>query len=238
MLCATAKTYQIALPLVAAVAVIAVTAKRPARAAEPISQDAYDHCRAIPDDKARLRCFEGLTSPPLQTAPPSALPAPLDPLDAPDAPQLPGFAAPTGPASQAIAGKWRLVHTPNPVEKHDVVSIMATAELAESDVDFAGLNLRCARTDFEVLVFLIPPLPPRALPTVAINGKTFQGAVVSPGTAILLPKAASVLAKEQWRSLQSLSIDVEAEREKTHGVVSLEGFDKALQSLTTSCLTR
>jgi hypothetical protein len=234
MLCALAKPHRIALLLVAAVA---VTAKGTARAAEPISQDAYDRCRAIPDDQARLHCFEGLTSPPLQNTPPSVLPAPIGPLETPDAPELPGFAAPAGPPSQAVAGKWRLVHTPNPVEKRDVVSIMATAEL-ESDVDFAGLNLRCAGPDFEVLVFLIPPLPPRAQPTVAINGKTFQGAVVSPGTAILLPKAASILAKEQWRSLQNLSIDVEAEREKTHGVVSLEGFDKALQSLTTSCLTR
>ncbi len=219
-------------------AVAAMSTAGVAIGASPISQDAYDRCRAIPDDQVRLHCFEGLTSPPLQNAPPSTLPAPIDPLDAPDAPQLPGFAAPTGPASQPVAGKWRLVHTPNPVEKRDVVSIMATAELAESDVDFAGLNLRCAGPDFEVLVFLIPPLPPRAQPIVAINGKTFQGAVVPPGTAILLPKAASVLAKEQWRSLQTVSIDVEAEGTKTHGVVSLDGFDKALQSLTTSCLTR
>jgi hypothetical protein len=212
-----------------------------ATAAEPISQEAYDHCRAIPDDQARLRCFESLTSRPAEPRPPSALALPLPaegPLEVPQDPQFPGFAVPPTPPSQSIAGKWRLVHTPNPAEKHDVVSIMATGELADSDVDFAGLDLRCAEPDFEVLVFLIPPLPPRTQPIVAINGKTFQGMVVSPGTAILLPKAASVIAQEQWRSLPSLSVDVEAEGTKTHGLVSLEGFDKALQSLTTNCLTR
>ena len=115
---------------------------------------------------------------------------------------------------------------------------MATAELSGSDIDFAGLNLRCADQDFEILMFLIRPLPPRARPAISMNGKTFQGSVVLPGTAILLPRAASVLAKEQWQSLPSLSIDVEDDGTKTHGLVSLDGFDTALQTLTGTCLTR
>jgi hypothetical protein len=222
----------------ALVVAVAATTSSMVGAAETISQEANDRCRAIPDDQARLRCFEGLTPQSPQPAPPDGPPpAPIGPQEAPEAPQIPGLAAPTGPPSQPIAGKWRLVRTPSPAERREVISIMATGELADSDVDFAGLNLRCAEPDFEVLVFLIPPLPPHAQPAVAINGTTFQGTVVSPGTAILLPKAASSLAK-QWRSLPTLSIDVEAEGTKTHGVVSLEGFDKALQSLTTSCLAR
>jgi hypothetical protein len=223
-------------PLVLAAA---MTIADVADAAEPISQDAYDRCRAIPDDQARLHCFEGLTSQAPQPAPPGGtVPAPMGPVEAPGAPPIPGLAAPAGPPSQSIAGKWRLVRTPNPTEGRELVSIMATGELADSDLDFAGLNLRCAGPDFDVLVFLISPLPPRAQPAAAINGKTFQGTVVSPGTAILLPRAASTLAKEQWRSLQTLSVDVETDGTKTHGMVSLEGFDKALQSLTTACLAR
>jgi hypothetical protein len=59
-----------------------------------------------------------------------------------------------------------------------------------------------------------------------------------PGTAIRLPKTASALAQEQWRSLPSLSIDVEDDGTKTHGLVSLEGFNTALQTLMGTCSTR
>jgi hypothetical protein len=233
MLCVKTNRNWLALLVVVAATIIAGVAS----AAEPISPEAYDRCRAILDDQARLHCFEGLTSPSPEP-PGGALPAPIGPLEAPDAPQIPGLAAPAGPPSQSIAGKWRLVRTPNPAEGRELVSIMATAELAGSDIDFAGVNLRCAAPDFDVLVFLISPLPPRAQPAVMISGKAFQGTVVLPGTAILLPKEATVIAKEQWRSLPSLSIDVEAEGKKTHGTVSLEGFDKALQTLATACLSR
>lgn len=215
-----------------------------ANAAGPISEDAYDHCRAISDDKARLHCFENLTAQPPQTAP---LPPQVAPFDSPKIPDVPQgstlpldsiFGSQTGPSSLPIAGKWRLVRVPNPRERQDVVSIMATAELSGSDIDFAGLNLRCVDQDFEILVFLIRPLPPRARPTISMNGQTFQGSVVSPGTAVLLPRAASVLAKEQWPSLPSLSIDIEDDGTKTHGVVSLEGFGTALQTLVATCMTR
>jgi len=207
-------------------------------AAGPINQDAYDRCRAIVDDQARLRCFEGLTAEQPETTPAPRPGAPSGAQELPDSPEMSVFGPKTGPASLPVAGKWRLVRTRNPVERHDVVSIMATAELATSDVDFAGLNLRCAEPDFEIMVFLIPPLPPQARPMVTLNGKTFQGTVVSPFTAILLPRAASVLAKEQWKSQQNVSIDVVDDGTKTHGLVSLEGFDKALQTLTNSCLSR
>ena len=213
-----------------------------ANAAGPISEDAYDRCRAISDDIARLHCFEDLPSQQPQAAPsppqvapfgsPSDVPQDLTfPLDSISGPQ-------TGLSSLPIAGKWRLVRIPNPRERHDVVSIMATAELSGSDIDFAGLNLRCVDQDFEILVFLIRPLQPRARPAISINGRTFQGSVVSPGTAILLPRAASVLAKEQWPSLPSLSIEIEDAGTKTHGLVSLDGFGTALQTLVATCITR
>jgi hypothetical protein len=148
----------------------------------------------------------------------------------------------TGPSSIPVAGKWRLVRTPDPRagrEGKDIVSIMATAELSGSDVDFAGLNLRCADPDFEVLIFLLSPLRPQARPAIAINGKSFYGNVVSPGTVILLPREASDLARDQWRSFPNLSIEVvEDDGTKTHGLISLEGFNTALQTLMGTCLTR
>ena len=217
----------------------AMTASGMANAAGPISADAYDRCRAISDDKARLLCFENLTSPQPQNAP---SPVPLVPHDgAEKTPNIPPgsiFGSQTGPSSLPVAGKWRLVRTPDPREGKDVVSIMATAELSGSDIDFAGLDLRCAYQDFDILIILISPLPLRARPAIAINSKKFQGSVVLPGTAILLPREASALAQEQWRSLPSLSIEVEDDGTKTHGLVSLEGFNTALQTLMGTCLTR
>jgi hypothetical protein len=225
----------------------------------PVDEGTYDRCRAIADDKARLHCFENLTSPQPQAAPsapqvsapqvsgpqvsgPQSVPS--GSAEFPDIPQDSTrphdsiFGSQTGPSSVPIAGKWRLVRTPNPREGHDVVSIMATAELSGSDIDFAGLNLRCVGQDFEILVFLIRPLRPRARPAISMNGQTFQGSVVSPGTAILLSKDASVFAKEQWQSLPNLSVDIEGDDTKTHGLVSLKGFDTALQTLLVSCMTR
>jgi hypothetical protein len=217
---------------------VTICAAAVANTADAISENAFNRCRAIPDDVARLHCFESLTSQAPQTVPPRPEIAPFGSLNGPDSPQGSTFGFQTAPSSRPIAGKWRLFRTPNPRDGQDVISIMATAELSGSDLDFAGLNLRCADPDFEILVFLIHPLPPRARPAISINGKTFQGSVVSPGTSILLPKTASVLAKEQWQSLPSLSIDVEDDGTKTRGLVSLEGFDTALQTLVGTCLTR
>jgi hypothetical protein len=215
------------------VAAWAVSAAGMATAAGPISEDDYNRCRAITDDKARLVCFENLTS--------SPSPVPVAPYGAEKAPDIPPgsmFGSPTGPSSIPVAGKWRLVRTPDPRGGKDIVSIMATAELAGSDDDFAGLNVRCADPDFEILIFLISPLSPQARPAIAVNSKRFQGSVVSPGTAILLPREVSALAQEQWRTFPSLSIDVEDDGTKTHGLVSLEGFNAALQTLVGACSRR
>ncbi len=115
---------------------------------------------------------------------------------------------------------------------------MATAELSDSDVDLAGLDLRCGELDLEVLVFLLSPLRPQARLEITINGKKLSGNVISPGTAILLPKEASDLAREQWPSLPNLSVEVQNETAKIHGVISLEGFNIALQRLVETCSTR
>ena len=207
-------------------------------AAETISEDAFNRCRAISDGEARLRCFENLTAQAPQNMPSPQLNAPPGAQKIPDIPQGLLFDSQTTQSSRPIAGKWRLVHTPNPKGGQDVISIMATAELSNSDIGFAGLDLRCADHGFEILVFLIRPLAPRARPAISINGQTFQGSVVSPGTAILLPRATSALAKEQWQSLPSLSIDVKDNGTKTHGLVSLVGFNTALQTLVDTCLIR
>jgi hypothetical protein len=79
---------------------------------------------------------------------------------------------------------------------------------------------------------------PQARPAVAINDKTFSGKVVSPGTAIVLPREASNVAREKWHSFPNLSIEVEDDGTKIRGLISLEGFNAALKALMETCLTR
>jgi hypothetical protein len=216
-------------------AALTVSASCLSNAAETISEKAFNRCQAIPDESARIHCLENLASQAPQTAPSRPQLAPSGSPNAPDNSQNPALAAPT---SHPIAGKWRLVRTPNPQDGQDVVSIMATAEFSGSDPDFAGLILRCSDSGFEILVFLIRPLPPRARPVISINGKKFDGSVVPPGASIRLPQAATNLLNEQWHSLSDLSIDVEDNGTTIRGVVSLKGFGDALQTLTDACLTR
>src|SRR5262249_23883382 len=66
-------------------------------------------------------------------------------------------------------GTWRLVRSPNPRGGPDAVSIMQTADAARSDIDLAGLALRCSDTGFDVLVVFLKPFPPRAHPKVKLT---------------------------------------------------------------------
>ncbi len=50
-------------------------------------------------------------------------------------------------------------------------SIMPTADLSRSDLDFAGLMLRCAQDGIEALVIVIEPRPPRARPSIKFGAE-------------------------------------------------------------------
>ena len=78
----------------------------------------FDRCRAITDDAAP-RCYEDAIS-----------------------------HSDVGGSGQrnALPGAWRLVRTSNPSGGRDAVSIMHTADIARSDVDFAGLMLVAVTT--------------------------------------------------------------------------------------------
>src|SRR5262245_14711786 len=47
-----------------------------------------------------------------------------------------------GPAMTQGIGTWRLVRTPDPRGGSEAVSIMQTADVSRSDIDFAGVMLR------------------------------------------------------------------------------------------------
>jgi hypothetical protein len=205
------------------VAVLVATLSVSELAAQP-SDEAIKRCLALDGDAARLRCFETITSR-SQPASPSAL--------APIPPTLPPLSGSTAARSQPI-GRWRLVRTAGPEDGKETVAVMRNADLSGSDIDFAGLMFRCAKSETEVLVVLVRPLPPRSSARVSVSGSTFKGQVLPPGAAILLPPGAATLART-WQSQKSVRIEVAAESQTIKGVVAMDGFDLAIRTLTANC---
>jgi hypothetical protein len=179
-----------------------------------VPESAFEHCRAMPDDASRLRCYEDLTKPQQAVPPPSPLPS-------------------------RSGGTWRLVRTPNPAEGPEAVSIMQTADIGKSDLDLAGLMLRCGQTGTEILIVLVQPLPPRARPKVSVStgggAVDFTATVVPPGALVLLPQDASALAKGPWQNAAELTVDVEDSSERVKGVIPLAGLGDALSNLLANC---
>jgi hypothetical protein len=136
-------------------------------------------------------------------------------------------------------GPWRLVRTPNPAGGRDAVSIMRTADTVRSDLEFAGLMLRCSENNAEVLIVLVRPIPPRAHPKVIVNfnGRSaeFTAVVVPPGAAVLLPSAATILAAGAWQSAPELAVTVDDEQGPIRGTVSLAGLSAAFHTLRENC---
>jgi hypothetical protein len=180
-----------------------------------VPESAFEHCRTMPDDASRLRCYEDLTKP-QQAAPPAAQSRSLD--------------------------AWRLVRTPNPAGGPDAVSIVQTADITRSDLDLAGLMLRCAQTGTEVLIALVQPLPPRATPKVSVStgasAISFTATVVPPGALVLLPQDASALADGPWQNAAELTVDIEDTSEQVKGVIPLTGLGNALPNLLANCPAR
>ena len=183
----------------------------PAFAQEPDLVHAFDRCKIITDDKVRLRCLQDIVSQDGKKAAP--------------------------PTSQS---PWRLVRTPDPRGGRQAVSIMRTADTLRSDLDLAGLMIRCGEaTDVEVLVALVNPLSLRAHPNVAITAEGSQtklaASIAPPGPLILLPNEAAALADGPWRDLKELEITVEDPETTVHGVIALDGLGPALANLRANC---
>ena len=158
------------------------------------------------------------------------------------APNPPGRVIPAqlsvGPPEGGLEG-WRLVRTPGP-DKNDVVSVMRTADIMRSDAEFAGIMIRCrAKSALQIAFVVITPFHPRSHPkiTVGINHSNmqFQAEVIAPGSLVSLPNEAEVLAKGAWQSAKELTVDIEGEGAKIHGVVSLENLAGAIAQLQASC---
>jgi hypothetical protein len=138
-----------------------------------------------------------------------------------------------------LASGWHLVRTANPRGGPDAVSISHTADITRSDLDLAGMMLRCGEKSVEVMIVVVTPFSPRARPNVSVgaDGKEwkFDAQVVSPG-ALLLPVEATNLANGSWQQTRELSVKVTSQNQSFGGVIPIEGLAEALATLDPNCL--
>jgi len=171
-------------------------------------------CYNIADFTARLRCYEAEMSK-----------------------SLAGTAT-TAPGT----GTWRLVRTPDPAGGRDSIAIMQTANITRSDIDFAGIMIRCGESKLEVVAVLVTPLPPRSRPKVTVKtvqaSQDFTGTVLGPGAAILLPAEASAFLSGAWLTAPDLTLRIADDDTVVEGSVPLTGLGTALPQLTASCSSR
>jgi hypothetical protein len=124
----------------------------------------------------------------------------------------------------------------------NAVSIIHTADMGRSDVDLAGLMLRCRDSGTEMLIILVRALSPRSRPDVTITaaGRTtkFLATVVPPLTAVLLPPEAAGMAGSTWQTAADISVEINDVQGAIKGIISLAGLKAAHDTLTANCPAR
>ncbi len=138
-----------------------------------------------------------------------------------------------------LAGGWRFLRTHNPQGGPDAISIMHTADTSRSDLELAGLMIRCSRGGTEIVLVLLRAFSLRARPHV-LFGKPghetqFEATIAPPGTAILVPGDAATLVSGPWQTQNDLFVRVIDGQTTVAGVVALAGLQSAFKALVTSC---
>ena len=72
---------------------------------------------------------------------------------------------------------WHLLRTANPRGGPDAVSMSHTADINRSDLDLAGMMLRCGENGVEVIIVVVTPFSPHARPDVSIGTASERMAV-------------------------------------------------------------
>jgi hypothetical protein len=143
---------------------------------------------------------------------------------------------------QPTVGDWHLFRSANPQGGPDAVSMIHTADTGRSDLDLAGLMLRCDEKGVDLVIVVVTPFPPRARPSVTIsaNGKEwrFDASIVPPGAELLLPTEAMSLARGAWQSARELAVKVSSPEQSFGGVILIDGLAGALSTLVTKCPAR
>jgi hypothetical protein len=139
----------------------------------------------------------------------------------------------------AVPGGWHLVRSKNPHGGLDAISVSHTADISRSDLDLAGIMLKCGEHGPEVVIVVVTPFPPRAQPelTITANGKEwhFVARVVPPGAELLLPANALQLVTGAWQVASELSVKVTSPEQSFQGVIPIEGLAGAFTELSVSC---
>jgi hypothetical protein len=142
------------------------------------------------------------------------------------------------PPVQSTAA-WRFLRTANPRGGPDAISMSHTADAMRSDLDLAGLMLRCGEIGTDVIIVVISPFPPRAHPSVIIvaDGKEwrFEARVLSAGAELLLPADAAHLVAGPWQSAHELAIKISSQDQSFGGVIPIDGLGPALVKLSANC---
>jgi hypothetical protein len=180
----------------------------------PSFNAAPERCSVIQDSVSRMHCYE----------------------------RFGPIVAQAGTPKGASDDAWRLVRTPDSGGGRDAVSITRTADVAKSDLEFAGLMLRCGEKSVEILIVLVKAFPPRAnLKVKLVAGAStaeLTASVVPPDVLLLLPSDAIALATGAWQGATELSVTVVDQRGAIRGVIPLAGLGHALASLRSACATQ
>jgi hypothetical protein len=141
-----------------------------------------------------------------------------------------------------LDGGWRLVKARDPGSTSETVSAMHAADTVKSDVDLAGLSLRCAPGGLQVVLILLSSLPradhPKVILTAGTGRNEFEASVAQTGEALLLPMAAAGLAAGDWQRASELSIEIETKSNHIRGIVPIGGLSAALRSLSPHCAVK
>jgi len=141
-----------------------------------------------------------------------------------------------------LSGGWHYVRTPNPQGGPAAVSIMHTADTSKSDLEFAGLTIRCGDGGTQILIILLRAFPLRARPHVifgrAGHETQFEGTIAPPGTAILVPGNAANLVEGLWQTQADLFVRVTDGPTSVSGVVALTGLQPAFKALVANCASQ
>lgn len=143
-----------------------------------------------------------------------------------------------GPGGASSSG-WHLVRTPGPDKTGDIVSMMRTADLLNSDLDFAGMAIRCQEGARPQIAFvLVTPVKPRSKTRITVTTGpapvSFDGIVIGPGTMVGLPDEAAPLL-QAWQTAKTLKVEIASEDLTVKGAVPLAGLAEAVTRLETSC---
>lgn len=142
------------------------------------------------------------------------------------------------PASESI-GTWKLVRTSNPRGGPEAVSIIHTADTSRSDLDLAGVMIRCNSGREELAIVSLRAFPLRAHPRVTFgppgHETQFEATVSPPGTAIVVPGDPKAALGSFWSTESDLFIRVVDGPTKVSGVVPITGLKSAFTLLIANC---